>query len=145
MKKEFIEYVHYKKKLLSIIVRYKFKTKGTIFFTKKNFSQQVGYMQHKKNHDIPAHYHIYRNRAVKRTNEVLFIKSGKIRVDFFSNLKKYIFSKILEKGDLILLVSGGHGFKILKKTEMIEVKQGPYNEKTDKKKINKKIKKIIFK
>lgn len=132
-KNNLIEYVNFKKKLLSIIIRNQFKKKGIKFFTDKNFSQQLGYMCHEKNYLIKAHYHNFQSRKVTKTNEVLFIKSGKVRIDFYSTKKKYVFSKILSCGDVILLVSGGHGFKMLKKTEMIEVKQGPYTKKSDKK------------
>jgi hypothetical protein len=132
-KKDLIEYVNFKKKLLSIIIRSQFKMKGIKFFTDKNFSQQLGYMYHEKNYSIKAHYHNFQSRKVTKTNEVLFIKSGKVRIDFYSSKKKYVFSKVLARGDVILLVSGGHGFKMLRKTEMIEVKQGPYTKKSDKK------------
>ncbi len=67
------------------------------------------------------------------TQEVLFIKKGKLRVDFYDDYEDYLESVILEAGDVILLVSGGHGFKILEETEMIEVKQGPYSGEADKK------------
>ena len=67
--------------------------------------------------------------------EVLIILNGKLRVDFYDN-KKYLFSKIIKKNDIIILNSGGHGFKVLETVEMIEVKQGPYNIKTDKKVFN---------
>jgi hypothetical protein len=63
---------------------------------------------------------------------VIFLKSGKVRVDFYSSNKIYLKSKILVCGDVILLASGGHGFKMLEESEMIEVKQGPYAGEEDK-------------
>ena len=45
----------------------------------------------------------------------------------------YLFSKVIKKDDIIILNSGGHGFKVIETVEMIEVKQGPYNIKSDKK------------
>jgi hypothetical protein len=60
------------------------------------------------------------------TQEVLFIKRGKLRVDFYSDRQEYLDSRILESGDVILLITGGHGFEVLEEIEMIEVKQGPY-------------------
>ena len=62
----------------------------------------------------------------------IYLISGKLRVDFYNKSKKYLFSKILNKGDTIMLIDQGHGFKTIKNTVMLEVKQGPYNEKTDK-------------
>ena len=70
-------------------------------------------------------------KKINKTQEVLFIKSGKLRIDLYSS-KKYYRSFILNKGDIIFLSSGGHGFKMLKPTEIIEVKQGPYSKFNDK-------------
>ena len=73
------------------------------------------------------------HRNVVMTQEVLFIKKGKIRVDFYDEYEDYLESAVLEPGDVILLVSGGHGFTVLEEVEMIEVKQGPYSGEADKK------------
>ena len=81
---------------------------------------------------IEPHVHNPVKREVSYTKEVLFIKSGKVRVDFYNNKKKYLESEILKKGDVILLAYGGHGFEILEEAEMIEVKQGPYAGEKDK-------------
>jgi mannose-6-phosphate isomerase-like protein (cupin superfamily) len=63
---------------------------------------------------------------------VLFIKRGRLRVDFYDNDQKYLESRILQAGDVILLATGGHGFEVLEEIEMIEVKQGPYAGDDDK-------------
>jgi len=63
---------------------------------------------------------------------VLFIKSGKVRIDFFDDRQRYLESRILNTGDVILLAHGGHGFKMLEESEIIEVKQGPYTGDQDK-------------
>lgn len=67
------------------------------------------------------------------TQEVLFVKKGILRVDFYDEYEDYLESKDLHAGDIILLISGGHGFQILEEVEMIEVKQGPYAGENDKK------------
>ena len=41
-------------------------------------------------------------------------------------------SRVLGPGDVILLISGGHGFEVLEELNMVEVKQGPYAGETDK-------------
>ena len=66
------------------------------------------------------------------TTEVILILKGIVRVDFYDPKKKYLFSKIIKKKDIIMLVSGGHGFKVLKDVQMLEIKQGPYVEENDK-------------
>ena len=133
-----IEKVFHKKKLFALIVRKKFRKKNGInFFTDDNATQQFGYMKHKKNHLIKPHIHNKRKTKILTTSEVIILLKGILRVDFYDNLKKYIFSKKVYANDLIMLVNGGHGFKILKDIEMIEVKQGPYSLIKDKKKFNK--------
>jgi|TARA_B110000495_G_C22576404_1_gene346567 hypothetical protein len=133
-----IEKVLHKKKLFALIVRKKFRKKNGInFFTDDNATQQFGYMKHKKNHLIKPHIHNKRKTKILTTSEVIILLKGILRVDFYDNLKKYIFSKKVYANDLIMLVNGGHGFKILKDIEMIEVKQGPYSLIKDKKKFNK--------
>jgi mannose-6-phosphate isomerase-like protein (cupin superfamily) len=118
--------------LLAIIIRADYKKDGIEFFTNDNDSQQLGYMNRPDGYIIPPHRHNIVPRAVHLTQEVLFIKSGKVRVDFYDNDQNYIQSTVLEKGDVILLSDGGHGFKMLENSEMIEVKQGPYCGERDK-------------
>jgi hypothetical protein len=117
---------------LSIIIRNKYSSEGISFFTQDQDSQQLGYMNRPKDYVIPPHRHNLVPREVHLTQEVLFIKSGKIRVDFYSNDQEYFTSRILVQGDVILLSDGGHGFKMLETSEIIEVKQGPYIETMDK-------------
>jgi mannose-6-phosphate isomerase-like protein (cupin superfamily) len=127
-----IEKIFNNQLLLSIIIRKEFQKDGIEFFTNDNDSQQLGYMQRPKDYIIPPHRHNLVPREVHLTQEVLLIKSGKVRVDFFDNEQQYIKSTILHPGDVILLSDGGHGFKMLEQSEIIEVKQGPYCGEQDK-------------
>ena len=117
---------------LAIIIRANYKKNGIEFFTSDNDSQQLGYMNRPEGYIIAPHRHNIVAREVHLTQEVLVIKSGKVRVDFYDNTQKYIQSTILMQGDVILLSDGGHGFKMLAPSEMIEVKQGPYCGEKDK-------------
>jgi hypothetical protein len=126
------EIIKINKKILAIILRDNYKSEGINFFTPNDFSQQLGYMKRPKGYEIIPHLHNKVKRNVEFTNEVLFIKSGKVRVDFYDENKDYLKSQILNKGDVILLVRGGHGFEMLEQSEMIEVKQGPYIDDSDK-------------
>ena len=117
---------------LGIIVRNEYRQEGVSFITPNELSQQVAYMRHPDGKVIDAHVHNMVHRNVVLTQEVLFIKKGKLRVDFYDDYKDYIQSVVLQAGDTILLVSGGHGFKVLEEVEMIEVKQGPYTGDLDK-------------
>lgn len=82
-------------------------------------------MNRPEGYKILPHIHNPVIREVIWTQEVLFIKSGKVRVDFYDENKNYLESRILQKGDIILLAGGGYGFEMLEESEMIEVKQGP--------------------
>ena len=103
-------------------------------------------MKHKKNHFIKPHKHNKRLTRILRTTEVIFLLKGTLRVDFYNDKYKYLFSKKINERDIIMLIHGGHGFKVLKNVEMIEVKQGPYSLASDKIKFKKvDEKKIKFK
>tara|TARA_B000000532_G_scaffold185322_1_gene151375 strand:- start:250 stop:684 length:435 start_codon:yes stop_codon:yes gene_type:complete len=132
-----IEKIKHKKKLFALIVRGKYRNrKGITFFTENKDIQQFGYMNHKKNHIIKPHIHKSQTRKLIYTSEVILILKGKLRVDFYNTKKKYLFSKVLNEKDIIMLVHGAHGFKVLKDVQMIEIKQGPYITKLDKVKFN---------
>jgi mannose-6-phosphate isomerase-like protein (cupin superfamily) len=89
-------------------------------------------MQHPKGKLIDPHVHNLVRRNITYTQEVLIIKRGRLRVDFYDNNRSYLQSRILKDGDIILLATGGHGFEVLDDIEMIEVKQGPYAGDGDK-------------
>lgn len=127
-----IDRIKHQDKELALIIRSNFKSQGIEFFTPDNYSQQIGYMNRPSGHVIPPHVHNPVSRQVEYTKEVLFIKSGRLRVDFYSDDQNYLQSTILESGDVILLAFGGHGFEMLESTEIIEVKQGPYAGEQDK-------------
>ena len=128
-----IEKIIYAKKLFALIVRGKYRKKrGITFFTPNESTQQFGYMKHKKKHIIKPHLHKKRLTKILYTTEVILILKGILRVDFYNVTKKYLFSKLLKEKDIIMLVHGGHGFKVIKNVEMIEIKQGPYILSKDK-------------
>ena len=127
-----IEQIILEGKILGIIIRSDYHKEGIAFFTPDDFSQQLGYMNRPKGHVIPPHVHNLVQRNVDLTQEVLFVKSGKVRVDFYNDEKEYIESRILLQGDVVLLAHGGHGFQMLEASEMLEVKQGPFCGELDK-------------
>ncbi|MBP6505947.1 MAG: hypothetical protein KA257_00150 [Opitutaceae bacterium] len=124
--------IRHQGELLALIVPHQFNQPGIHFFTPNEFSQQLAYMQHPAGKLIAPHVHNPVARSVEYTLEVLFIKRGKLRVDFYDNSQAYLESRVLEAGDVILLATGGHGFEVLEELEMIEVKQGPYAGDRDK-------------
>jgi mannose-6-phosphate isomerase-like protein (cupin superfamily) len=118
--------------MYALIVRNEYSHPGINFFTPGDLSQQLAYMRHPAGKVIDAHFHVPVPRTVSFTQETLFIKRGRLRVDFFDENQAYLESRELEAGDVILLIKGGHGFEVLEELEMIEVKQGPYAGDQDK-------------
>jgi hypothetical protein len=129
VKQEGLEFCYDNHELYCIIVRSTFDSETITFFTPDNFSQQLGYLPHKKNTIIKPHIHLRNKREVFYTQEVLFIKKGKVKVNFYNLDKKYVFSETVEQGDFILLCCG---FEIRENTCMMEIKQGPFLGKDDK-------------
>ena len=129
---ELIEKIYENKTILAIIIRTNFKKEGIHFFTPEDFSQQLGYMNRPIGYKISPHIHNKVQRTINYTQEVLFIKSGLVRVDFYKLDRSFFKSRILESGDVILLSAGGHGFEMLEESEILEVKQGPFSGNIDK-------------
>jgi hypothetical protein len=127
-----IDYIKKDEQIIAIIIKSSFQKTGIDFFTPGDFSQQLGYMNRAQGYKIEPHVHKLVERKVTLTQEVLFVKSGKVKVDLYDNDKVFITTKVIEKGDVILLASGGHGFEMLENSELIEVKQGPYCGDEDK-------------
>ena len=127
-----IKQIEHNGKILSIIISNDYSKDGVEFFTPNDFSQQLAYMKHPKGKRIDAHTHNIVPREVSYTKEVLVIRKGKLRVDFYEDDQTYIESHIVNQGDIILLAFGGHGFECLEEVEMVEIKQGPYLGEQDK-------------
>ena len=133
-----IKEILHKNKLYALIIKETYqKKKGLSFFTKDDANQQIGFMSHPKNYLIQPHKHQKRETKIFITSEVIILQKGKLRVDFYDTKKKYLFSIIVKKNQIIMLVHGGHGFKVLEPVSMLEIKQGPFVSNKDKVKFNK--------
>jgi len=128
--------IQYQGELYALIISHRFSGEGVHFFTPNELSQQLAYMHHPAGKVIDAHVHNPVHRSVQYTQETLFIKRGKLRVDFYNEDQIYLQSSMLEAGDVILLIKGGHGFEVIEELEMFEVKQGPYAGDQDKTRFN---------
>jgi mannose-6-phosphate isomerase-like protein (cupin superfamily) len=127
-----IDSISHQGQLLALILSHRFQEPGIHFFTPDDLSQQLAFMRHPAGKVIEPHVHNPVPREVHYTQEVLFLKKGRLRVDFYDPGQGYLESRVLEAGDVILLATGGHGFEVLEEIEMIEVKQGPYAGDQDK-------------
>src|SRR6267378_1241902 len=97
-------------KMLALIIPAGFSATGIQFFTPNEYSQQLAYMSRPQGHVIDPHVHVPVPRNVEYTLEVLFVRKGKVKVDFYDNNQSYVDNRVLSTGDVILLASGGHGF-----------------------------------
>lgn len=120
------------KNLLAIIVPHHYDAPGITFVTPPGLSQQLAFIKHPANHVIAAHMHSSTTRIIHMVQETLFMKRGRLRVDFYDDKQTYVGSRVIRAGDALLLVSGGHGFVALDEVEFFEVKQGPYVAMDDK-------------
>ena len=131
-----IEYIKHNEQILAIIISHNFNEKGIHFFTPNEFSQQLAYMNHPSGKIIEPHFHNPIERSVVYTQEVLVIKKGILKVNFYDDNQLFLFDRTLTQGDVILLAAGGHGFEVIEEIEMVEIKQGPYQGDSDKTRFN---------
>ena len=108
-----IQKITHNSQLLALIVTHKYSEDGIHFFTDDDQYHQLAFMKHPAGKSIQPHVHNSVAREVHYTEEVLFIKKGKLRVDFYTEGQDYLESRVLEAGDVILLIQGGHGFEVL--------------------------------
>ncbi len=127
-----IERVESQGQLLAIILRSELSVKGAKFFTDNNNPIQLGVLQHAQGTDLKSHIHRVTKRTIEGTQEVLHIVHGEVEVSFYNKSGEKVANNILAGGDTILLISGGHGFRMLKDTKILEIKQGPYDPEGDK-------------
>ena len=126
------EKVMHSGRLLAVIIRRDFGGPGVEFITPEQASLQVGVLIHPKAATIRPHAHKPNPRTITDTQEVLFIRKGRLRVDFYDDRKAFLESRVVGEGDALVLISGGHGFEALEDVEMIEAKTGPYMGEDDK-------------
>jgi len=112
--------------IFAIVLRRGFSHPGPNFFTPGEFSQQLGMLIHPKGKVVKRHRHKLVKREIFRTQEVLVLLDGRIRVELFDDDGEKLKTLLMKPGDAILLARGGHKVKVLEDAKMIEVKQGPY-------------------
>lgn len=111
---------------LAYVIRGTYLPTETFFVTPPEFKQQVGYVVYPSGGEVARHVHVPLERHLVGTSEVVIVKEGSCFVDFYTSDKKFVATRHLEKGDIMLMVGGGHGFRMSKDTVLLEIKQGPY-------------------
>ena len=119
-------------RIMAIVLRGSMRDPGVAFFSPPEFSQQLGFINHPAGHVVAPHIHNPVSREIVYTEETLFVREGRIRVDIYRADRTLLTSRTLTGGDVVLLASGGHGLEVLEPSSIIEVKQGPYAGESDK-------------
>ena len=127
-----VERITHAGRLMSVIIRAGHCVDSIEFYTPGDYSQQLACMDHPVGYCIPPHVHNEVPRQVTFTKETIFVRKGRMRIDYYDDNRDYIRSAIVGTGDVILLAYGGHGFEMLEATQLVEVKQGPYVGHEDK-------------
>jgi hypothetical protein len=131
-----IEWIKEGQNVLALIVSADHLPSETEFITPLDYKQQLGFIVYGKGETITPHLHIPMSRNLLGTSEVLVIKKGKVEVSIYRHDRTLLIKKLLTQGDIILLISGGHGFRMLEDAVMLEIKQGPYIGLEEKERFN---------
>lgn len=101
--------------------------KGLCFYSNDEDFIQVGTWNYEKGRYLAAHNHNIMERKINRTNEVIIILNGKLKIDIYNENDEKIAELEAKKNDLLIMMNGGHGYHILEdNTKVIEIKNGPY-------------------
>lgn len=123
---EAIEVVESDAKLIAVVIKAAYEPQGTQFLTQDDAEQQVGFIVYPKGGRIPAHTHLPMARQLSTTAETLVVRRGKVEASLYNDERELVATRTLEVGDVLVLVSGGHGFRMREDTVLLEIKQGPY-------------------
>jgi hypothetical protein len=123
---ELVEHVMWQDQHIATIIRKNYSPESTTFVTPHSYYQQTGFVVYPKGGVVRRHSHLPLQRHLVGTSEVLMVRKGRVEADLYALDKTSLGTWILEEGDTILLVAGGHGFRCLEDTMLLEIKQGPY-------------------
>jgi hypothetical protein len=121
-----IETIRDGKDPLAYIVRASNEPTSTVFATPDDSIQQVGFIVHPAGAEIGRHFHEPIERAITGTPEVLIVRQGRCEIDIYNSDEELVATRELQPDDVMVMVGGGHGFRMLEDTILLEVKQGPY-------------------
>ena len=100
---------------------------GLKFFSPDSDYQQVGTWGYDQGKQLLAHAHNEVSREVFWTQEVLYIRQGRVRAEIFNVEDLKVAELEATAGDLLILLRGGHGYEIMEdNTQVLEIKNGPY-------------------
>ncbi len=118
--------------LLAYVVRADATAATTSFITGDEASFQTGFVVYPAGGFVVPHLHLPVVRTVVGTSELLIVRKGRCIVDMYGDDRALVASRELGTGDLVISLGGGHGFRMLEDTVLLEVKQGPYGGQAEK-------------
>jgi hypothetical protein len=121
-----IEHVTWHDQHIATIIRRRYLPDETTFVTPDGYYQQTGFVVYPAGGKIARHIHLPIQRYLTGTPEALIVRKGRVEAELYALDRSRLGIWILEEGDIILLVAGGHGFHCLENTVLLEIKQGPY-------------------
>jgi hypothetical protein len=129
---ELVEEITHEGECLAYVVRAAYAPGKTTFITPDERVQQIGFIVYPAGGEVQAHTHRPIQRNIVGTGEVILVRSGRCHVDIFTDERELVTTRELAAGDVVSMVSGGHGFRMIEPTVLLEVKQGPYIEADEK-------------
>ena len=100
---------------------------GLGFFSQDSEFLQVGIWNYDSGKRLLAHTHNDVARTFQRTHETLYVRRGRIEARIFNEGRELVDTLQVGEGDMLTLMSGGHGYTILEDgTQVLEIKNGPY-------------------
>jgi hypothetical protein len=124
--REPVEQITWNEKPLALIIRSEFNPQKTSFLTPLDYNLQLGFVVYPASGEVLRHVHRPLERHIVGTTEVLLVKTGRCEMDIFNDDRELVCTRELRAGDVMLMVGGGHGFRMIEDTILIEIKQGPY-------------------
>lgn len=121
-----VEHITWHDQRIATIIRQEYMPETTTFISPDSYYQQLGFVVYPAGGEVVRHSHLPLQRHLIGTPETLLIRKGRTEVDLYAMDKSMLGTWVLEEGDIIQLVSGGHCFKCLEDTIFLEIKQGPY-------------------
>jgi len=127
-----VERIEHNGKVVAIIVRKEFNQEGLTFVTDDEYGLQVGVHVQKKGFMAKPHIHIpFKELKNLEVQEMFYVESGKIRIELFDDNDQKINEIEGNAGDIVILISG-HSLLCLEDSKLIEIKQGPYRGREEK-------------
>jgi hypothetical protein len=123
---EKVENIGWNGELLACIIRAHASFEQNLFLTPPEYNFQVGFIVHPADSEIAPHEHSTVEHRVNQIFEVLLVRKGRCEVDIYNRDREHVATRELCEGDLIIIIEGGHGFRMLEDTVFLEIKQGPY-------------------